>query len=116
MDEFAKRPPVSETAAAVARAANLSALLQSMALGALPTEVIEGLLVASEIAIVVRKAVGVLDDTEAEALKARIAEWGREVVERMEADGTAEALRKEHEAKLEEARKAKDGGEGGMPN
>lgn len=113
--EFEGKPPVGPAAAAVARAANLSGLLQALAVGAMPRDTVEGLLVAAETAIAVQRITGLLDEQEADALRRRIAEWGRCMVEDMERDGTAEKIREQHRERMEECVGAKGVG-GSGPN
>jgi uncharacterized protein with von Willebrand factor type A (vWA) domain len=113
--DLTKESPVGPVAHLIAKAANLSGLLQALAVGALPTETIEGLLVAAETAIVVQLAVGALDTAEADALRTKIADWGRSLIARMEADGTAEEIRKHHAKTLEEYRRARES-DGDGPN
>jgi hypothetical protein len=52
--------------------------------------------VATETAILVQLAVGSLDKDGAAALRSRIVEWSLDVADQMEADGTAEEMRKQH--------------------
>ncbi len=96
-----KGPGIGAAAASVAKAANVSALLQAMAVGALPDEAIMGLLVAAETAILVQIAVGGLSREDAEGLRRRAVAWSQETAKRMEEDGTADAIRENHAKALE---------------
>ena len=102
-----KGPPIGVAAASVARAVNVSALLQALAVGALPTETIEGLLVAAETAILVQLAVGTLSREGAAELRRKAAEWSLETADQMEKDGTADEMRKHHAEAIEEYNKAR---------
>lgn len=103
-----KGPDIGPAAASVAKAANVSALLQAMAVGAMPNEAIMGLLVAAETAILVQIAVGGLSGQEAEELREKAVAWSRETAKRMETDGTADVIRKNHAEALEAFHKAKE--------
>ena len=99
--DFKKEPPVGPVAATVAKAVNISAALQSMAVGALPSETVEGLLVATETAILLQKVIGALSEQDADAIRRRIADWGRETLESMERDGTVEKIQQHHKENVE---------------
>jgi len=102
-----KEPPFGEVAQSVARAANISGLLQALIVGAMPVETIEGLLMAAETAILVQLAVGTLNREEAAELRKKTADWSLETADRMESDGTADDVRKYHAEVLEEYRKTR---------
>jgi len=113
--EFGSKPPVSQVAATVARAASLSGFLQGPTVGALPEDMVEGLLVAAETTIIVQKATGMIDEQGVEAIRRKIADWGRETIDRMEKDGTAEKIREQHRERMEENLGTKNYWDGG-PN
>jgi hypothetical protein len=93
---FRKDPPVDRVSQSIAAAANVSAIFQSIDIGALPSDIVEGLLVAAENAILIQLAVGTLNKEEIDAMRRKIVAWSIETSEAMELDGTADEIRKNH--------------------
>lgn len=103
-----KSPPVGSGAQSVAKAANLSALLQAVTIGATPTETIEGLLLAAETAIAVQRTMGVLSWWTAYRLRRKLVKWGRGLTRQMRKDGSAEEMRKKYDETTAAYQEAKD--------
>lgn len=93
---FRKDPPVDRIAQSIAMTVNVSAIFQSIDVNALPSETVEGLLVAAENAILIQLAVGTLNKEEVNAMRSKILEWSMATAEAMESDGTADEIRKNH--------------------